>query len=295
MLARMLLAIGAVFGGSVGAAVAQTAPASLQGPGFELGGRYWYSTGRNAYNYYADPTSASLVSRLTYDGLTAHSGEMFFRADTALGIFAKGTIGAGAIAGGRLSDEDFPPLTTPYSQTTSSTVGNLGFGTIDLGYSILRQPAARVGAFVGYGRWNESVKALGCTQLASSSICSPPLDASTVGIKETDHWDLVRLGLSGEILISDRWKLTADAAYVWAWQKAVDQHYFTFGADPASGKGEGYQVEGLLSYQVSEKFSVGAGGRLWHLETTSLDSVNQLLKYQTQRYGAFVEATMKLN
>ncbi|WP_369674637.1 hypothetical protein, partial [Enterococcus faecium] len=96
---------------------------------FELGSRYWYSTGRNAYNYYADPTSASLVSRLTYDGLTAHSGEMFFRADTALGIFAKGTIGAGAIAGGRLSDEDFPPLTTPYSQTTSSTVGNLGFGT----------------------------------------------------------------------------------------------------------------------------------------------------------------------
>lgn len=295
MLTRTLLALGVVVGVSAGAAEAQQAPTSLQNTGIALGTRYWYSTARNAYNYYADPTSALLVSRLTYDGLSAHSGEIFFRADTPLGIFVKGTIGAGSIAGGRLSDEDFPPLTTPYSQTTSSTIGNLSFGTIDLGYSIFKQPNARVGAFVGYGRWNESVRALGCTQLASSSICSPPLDASAVGIKETDHWDLVRLGLSGEMLISERWKLSADAAYVWARQRALDQHYFTFGADPASGKGSGYQLEALLSYQVSEKFSVGAGGRLWHLETSGLDSVNQMLSYQTQRYGAFVEATMKLN
>ncbi|RTL62198.1 MAG: hypothetical protein EKK41_25700 [Hyphomicrobiales bacterium] len=276
-------------------AFAQTPSLDLGRPGFEMGGRYWYSTGRNAYNYYTDPTPSALISRLTYDGLSAHSGEIFFRGDTTSGLFLKGIVGAGAIGGGNLKDEDFAPYTVPYSQTTSATVGNLSFGSIDLGYSFVRQPHVRVGAFVGYGRWNESATAMGCTQLASSSICTPSLDPALAGIKETDHWDLLRLGLSADVLIFERWKLSADAAYVWARQKALDQHYFTFGSDPSSGKGEGYQFEALVSYQMTEKFTVGVGGRLWHLDTTAIDNVNQLLSYQTQRYGAFVEATWKLN
>src|SRR5437660_326565 len=41
--------------------------------GFEFGARYWYSTGRIGYNYYGDTTDSLLVSRLTYDKLTANS------------------------------------------------------------------------------------------------------------------------------------------------------------------------------------------------------------------------------
>ncbi len=280
---------------STSSAFAQQPSSDLQQSGFEIGGRYWYSTGRNAYNYYTDPTPSALISRLTYEGLSAHSGEIFFRGDTTSGLFLKGIIGAGAIGGGTLKDEDFAPYTVPYSQTASTTVGSLSFGIVDLGYSFIRQSRARVGAFVGYGRWNESATAMGCAQLAGSSICSPSLDPTLAVVKETDHWDLLRVGVSTDVLISDRWKISADAAYVWARQNALDQHYFTFGSDPSSGKGDGYQIEALLAYQVTDKLALGVGGRLWHLDTTAVDRVNQLLTYQTQRYGAFVEATWKLN
>ena len=49
---------------------------NLDRPGFELGGRYWYSTGRVGYNYYGDTTTSLLVSRLTYEDLTANAGEV---------------------------------------------------------------------------------------------------------------------------------------------------------------------------------------------------------------------------
>jgi len=108
---------------------------TLDHAGLELGGRYWYSTGRIGYGYYGDTTTSLLVSRLTYDQLTANSGEIYARGDTPWGIFIKGFAGLGAIAGGRLIDEDFPPVTFPYSETSSTTSGSLSYGTVDLGYS----------------------------------------------------------------------------------------------------------------------------------------------------------------
>jgi len=63
---------------------------TLDHSGFELGGRYWYSTGRIGYGYYGDTTTSLLVSRLTYEQLTANSGEIYVRGDTPWGIFAKG-------------------------------------------------------------------------------------------------------------------------------------------------------------------------------------------------------------
>jgi len=58
-------------------------------------------------------------------------------------------IGVGSIASGRLLDEDFPPVTFPYSETSSTTNGSLSYGTVDLGYAIVRQPNIRFGGFVG--------------------------------------------------------------------------------------------------------------------------------------------------
>ena len=45
---------------------------------FEIGARYVYSSAKNWYDLYNDPTPTQLNSRLTYDGLNAHSGEGFF-------------------------------------------------------------------------------------------------------------------------------------------------------------------------------------------------------------------------
>jgi hypothetical protein len=77
------------------------------------------------------------------------------------------------------------------------------------------------------------------------------------------------------------------------WQHATDIHYFTFGPDPASGSGNGVQVEALLSYQLTNVFNVGIGGRWWHYNTAATDSFDQLLKYTTDRYGGFVQGSVK--
>ena len=60
-----------------GAAVMAAASAA-SGYSFEFGARYWCSSGRLAKDLYDDPRfSGDIVSRLTYDGLTAHSFEAF--------------------------------------------------------------------------------------------------------------------------------------------------------------------------------------------------------------------------
>jgi hypothetical protein len=264
--------------------------------GLEFGGRYWYSTGRIGFNYYGDATSAFLVSRLNYDGLTANSGEAYFRGDIAWGFFVKGTIGAGNIGSGRLFDEDFPPGIDPYSKTSSDTSGSLSFGNVDVGYSFIHAPRGRLGAFVGYGRWREVVDARGCRQLAGNpEVCVPALPSSLPVIQEADTWNLLRAGLVADVMLTDRLKLSGEAAYIRASQKAVDDHYFTFGVDPASGSGNGYQLETILAYQFNEAFNVGVGGRWWHLDTKSIDSFDQLLAYDVNRYGVFIQAGLKLN
>jgi hypothetical protein len=252
--------------------------------------------GRNAYNYYGDTTTSLLVSRLTYDQLTANSGEFYFRGDLPWGFFLKGFIGAGSISGARLLDEDFPPVIVPYSDTTSTASGSLAYGTIDLGLSVIRQPGVRLGGFVGYGRWNESVTASGCTQIATNPlICQPALLNSIAVINETDHWDLLRLGGTADVMVGDRVKLTVDGAYVHAYQSAVDDHFFTFGVDPSSGTGDGFQIDAIASYQFSDALSVGVGGRWWHIDSHAIDSFQQLEVYHTDRYGVFVQGSYRFN
>ena len=270
---------------------------NLDRPGFELGARYWYSMGRVGYNYYGDTTTSLLMSRLTYDQLTANAGEVYVRGDLS-GFFVKGIFGGGSIGGGRLLDEDFPPLTVPYSETSSSTSATLSYGAIDVGYSVVRQPSFRLGGFVGYGRWNEAITASGCKQLTTNpDICQPiPLPASIAVISETDNWNLLRVGATADLMLGEHVKLTADAAWVHAWQNAVDHHFFTVvGVDPATGNGNGFQIEAIASYQFTNSLGLGVGGRWWHLDTNAVDSFQQLLTYRTDRYGVFLQGSLRLN
>ena len=269
---------------------------TLDRSGLEFGGRYWYSTGRIGYNYYADTTTTLLVSKLTYDQLTGNAGEFYFRGDAKWGFFVKGFAGAGGISGGRLTDADFPFPGFPYSVTTSTASGTLSYGTVDLGYSVIRQPGFRLGGFVGYGRWNEAITASGCTQIAANPfVCPVPVPASIAVVKETDNWDLLRVGVTADVMLGEHVKLTADAAYVRASQKATDDHFFTFGIDPASGTGQGFQIDAIVSYQFTSAFNIGIGGRWWHLDTNAIDAFQQLETYHADRYGVFVQGGLKFN
>lgn len=267
---------------------------------FEAGLRYWFSSGRTKYDYYADTTPTDLVSRLSYSGLTAHSGEAFFRLDMLDGpltnAFVKGYIGGGAIKSGKLFDEDFPPFIDPYSQTQSDAGGQLRYASIDVGYNLFEIERFRLGGFVGYHHWLETVDARGCAQIGGNPfICAPTLDPTLKVITEEDKWKTFRAGATASAKLLDRLTWHVEAAYTWTSQQALDTHYFTFGPDPASGHGTGFQAETILNYQLTDHFNLGVGGRWWHFNTTAVDSFNQLLKYTTDRYGVFVQGSYKLN
>jgi len=73
--------------------------AALPGYSFEVGARYWYSSGKLAKDLFDDPRFSDVLnSRLTYDGLTAHAFEAFGRIDLPSGLFLKGFAGIAGLS-----------------------------------------------------------------------------------------------------------------------------------------------------------------------------------------------------
>ncbi|MGA7810119.1 outer membrane beta-barrel protein [Bradyrhizobium sp.] len=278
----------------------------------EIGGRVWYSSGRFQKDL-ATTQSASLtgllVSRLTYDTAAA-TGELFARIDSPSNVFVKGFIGGGRILSGNMHDEDWGAFNgeVPYSNTLSSTTGDLAYGTFDVGYSVFRGPSAKVGGFVGFNYYQEDKSAYGCSQIANPySDCVPAIPSSTLGITEDDKWYSLRVGLNGVVTLADRLKLTADAAYLpYVAFRGTDDHLLRTDVSdtvsPESGSGQGVQLEALLSYAISNAFSVGAGGRYWAMWAPTAYTNGfgapcpcQGLPVRTERYGAFLQAAYKID
>ena len=278
----------------------------------EVGGRVWYSSGRFQKDLGATSNQAQqnvLVSRLTYD-TTAASGEVFGRIDSSSNIFLKGFVGGGKILSGNMHDEDWLIFngTVPYSNTLSTVTGDLGYATIDVGYSVFRGPSANVGGFIGYNYFREDKSAYGCVQIANRfSDCVPSIPNSTLGITENTRWNSFRIGANGVVKIVDGLTLTADAAYLpFANFKGTDNHLLRTDVantvSPESGTGHGVQLEAILSYAIGKSFSVGAGGRYWAMWAPSAytnifgsDCPCQTLPVRTERYGGFIQASYKLD
>ena len=142
----------------------------------EIGGRYWFTSGRTQIDLYGFAPSTDQVSRLTYDKLHAHVGEIFGRVEHVTGVFVKGFVGLGRVNSGSLRDEDFPPFIVPYSSTDSEQrEGRVTYGTIDLGWN-WRSPGLKLGAFAGYLYYFEKLNVYGCTQTATNPfICVPSI------------------------------------------------------------------------------------------------------------------------
>src|SRR5262249_41069654 len=163
----------------------------------ETGARLWLSSGSTGSPnplVNQPPTPAIVVSRLIYKDLDAISGETFARVDHSSGLFVKGFLGAGGITGGKLNDEDFPG-DSAYSNTLSTASGHLGYATIDAGYTFLRAPGAKVGAFVGFSHYTQHINTYGCTQLAGDAVCKVGFPANFLDA-EDDRFDALRVGLS---------------------------------------------------------------------------------------------------
>lgn len=296
--------------GSASSAFPVKAPVMVVASGWEVetGARYWYSSGRfqKDLGSTTDPALANILnSRLTYDS-TANSGEFFGRLDTPLNVFVKGNIGAGSFSGGQMNDEDWVIFggTVPYSNTLSDPVkGSIDYATLDLGYDFFRGAGYKLGAFVGYNYYKENKRAYGCAQIANQlSDCVPAISSSVLGITEDDTWKSFRIGVNGEIMITDRLKLGADVAYLpYVTFNGTDDHVLRALIIQESGTGRGLQLESILSYLITDQFSVGVGGRYWAMWTTQnaiADFAGALCPCQTQpakteRYGVFLQAAYR--
>ena len=306
--------------GSASSAFPVKAPVVVVASGWELdaGTRYWYSSGtfQKDLGSTANPALANnLISRLTYD-TTANSGELFGRIETPQNIFVKGNVGVGSLLGGQLNDEDWrlapsvgnacgpaSPSCVAYSNTVSSVQGEIDYATLDLGYDFFRGAGYKLGGFVGYNYYQENKSAYGCTQIANQlSDCAPPIRSSVLGITEDDTWQSLRVGVNGEVMITNQLKLGTDVAYLpYVEFNGTDNHVLRALISPESGVGNGVQLESILSYLVTDQFSIGLGGRYWAMWTTN-SAITEFggapcpcptQPAKTERYGVFVQLDYK--
>ena len=81
--------------------------------------------------------------------------------------------------------------------------------------------------------------------------------------------------------IDERLKITGDAAWLIPFSSltASDAHLLRIGTDfngptPIDGHGYGVQLEAILSYNVTDAFSVGLGARYWRIQTQNADATS---------------------
>nr|WP_307724535.1 hypothetical protein [Bradyrhizobium japonicum] len=137
-----------------------------------------------------------------------------------------------------------------------------------------------------------------------------PANPDTIIGSQNTQWNAPRVGLSAETMLSERWRLNTDVAYLsWTDFKGRDHHLLrdetTFDEQRGNGGG-GVQVEGVLSYFFTKNFSVGVGGRYWSMWTKkrgdSLCSSSGCVgdpaifaKYSMERWGTFFQASYKFD
>lgn len=288
-----------------GANLSAPAPAFVSDVTGEFGGRIGFSSGRFQEFLYSNPTKMQLNSRLTWPNQTGVSLESFARADHISGVFAKGYFGGVDLLGNHMNDEDFPPAEPAYSNTLSSTSrGRDIYASADLGYTFLRGSGWRIGAFVGYHYYNQRMNAYGCRQIAALDLCTTGWAASnTLLLGQTEYWQAARVGLGGDVLLTDRLKWSAEA--VWLPYMAYlgkDNHWQRSDINPQydSGHGfNGFQAESILSYALTDRIDVGVGGRYWLFQAQHASTqfpgatFRQATTATSTRYGAFVQASYK--
>ena len=178
----------------------------------EIGGRYWYSVGRTEKDLFGFPVARPFFSLGSPTQICRHiPAKLFGRLEHLSGFFIKGFAGGGAITGGMLQDEDFPPVTFPYSSTNSDQRdGRLAYATVDL--VTWRSEGIKLGFFGGYFYNSERVNAFGCTQTAGNPfICVPPISSSVLAITQDTTWNAVRVDSMGS------GDLVAAGARAWIW------------------------------------------------------------------------------
>ncbi|MGY4364268.1 hypothetical protein ACVW1A_000333 [Bradyrhizobium sp. LB1.3] len=226
-------------------------------------------------------------------------------------MFLKSNVGIGRFDIGKFNDEDWGlDRTFSYVNTISGqTNGRFTYYTADVGYDFLRGANYKVGGFIGWTYYAQNSDSIGCMEIANPmSSCRASADR-IIGSQDT-QWNAPRVGLSAETMLTERWRLSTDVAYLPRTDFAGRDHHLlrprtTFAEHRGNGGG-GVQAEGVLSYFITKNLSIGVGGRYWAMWTqkesesicpycSEAPTPPQLAKFSMERWGTFFQASYKVD
>ena len=302
----------------------------------EVGTRYWYSSGETKWDHNASGTFPALgnpSSVGTYSDLTAHSGEGFLRVDHDNGLFLKGYLGGGAVVDGNGDAEDYlAGQVKNFDASAELKDGELVYFNADIGFTFFDStrrhevvhndapsPGFRLAAFTGFHYWNESIDAFGAQcnpDDVGGANCGAPgsiaVPFSTRALTNDVTWSSLRVGFYGEAQLTGRVKLSGEAAWVpYTHMDADESRYLRTGATDLGpvpnvlfdGSGHGFMLESIATFDLTRRFSLGVGGRYWHLESdgtvefgpnATAPEEHPLNNFDSTRYGVFVQGSVKL-
>jgi hypothetical protein len=287
--------------------------------GFEVGMRYWYSTGSLNFAFAnGSPLFGSPTSTLDWRGLSSHSGEAFARIDhIPSGVFVKGLVGLGTTTDGHIDDRDFLVTQFKFSDTTSDVHnGNLSYGMFDVGWAYRPTPGVRLGFFAGYHYWREKVTAYGLVCNVPSFIGCPaagevivPYGTAVGSFEPTVH--AARIGFESRIAVDQHWSFSGEIAGVpFAALRNKDSHLLRQSMDDlgpapniitASTYAFGVEAELFVNYAITPNIEVGTGVRYWGVTANKGDVrfgpdfgvADPLNKFDQQRYGVLAHVKGK--
>lgn len=240
--------------------------------GFEVGARYWYSMGANAFT-----TNAGTLNFSSED--TTHLGELHLRIeDESTQTWASAKAGYSFATQGKYDNEGV---------TGSFNNGTVNYWGADIGYNMLGGGQAYLGPLVGYHQWTDQLNT-GRQNFAvvEDTVAFDPVTGNPLFGGDSKTNDLtvhaLRLGLQTKAEFNNFIDITAELAAVpyasiSGTLGAAGTPLLDFGstltvqssATEMSGWGYGGMGELMVGFRPAENVVFRVGGRAWYLQGTA--------------------------
>lgn len=291
------------------AATAARAQSALDShPGWELGVRYWLSTGITQWSHNAqpiDPSAGNPTSILTYEDLSAHAIELQARRNFRDGWFLRGNAGLGTVRDGSLDDEDYAAGQFKFLDSTSPVQGNrLSYATIDAGRTLWVDGTTTFGVFGGYHRWTERLDAYGA-MFTVNFLGLADLGDNVPTVSNEATWSALRVGATVSSMLDPKTRFSLDLAWLpYARLSNEDSHWQRSDLGPPpnvfiDGRGRGFQLDLELRHLIAPAWEAGAGFRHWWMQSRKgnvrigpFDT--RLAEIESQRTGFTLSLTRRL-
>ncbi|MET1416546.1 hypothetical protein ABVF61_30040 [Roseibium sp. HPY-6] len=263
MIGRVSLILFACLLSGASQAAGYNAPATSQYQASTLRGsiglRYWYSQNNSEMD-------TGDFNWNNVDGVSSHTAEIVGELeDLTTNVFVRGYAGLGRNSGG---EGDF--YTNPSGDLEETA---LGYVVVDGGWRFAEfaNGQIKMKGFVGYHYLNDSIDAV---------------DRNTV-IEQRRQWHALRVGLTAEGDVSDRFSWSFDVAAVpWSHNRVETwESNWTYGVE----------ADAMLNFDLTSNWQIGVGGRYWWLQSNFdrryvFTGEKVVFEQNYQRYGLLLES-----